>query len=356
MATIQERRGKDGQISYRVQIRLKGHPSMRRTFPRKTDAKRWAQETEADLRRGRAVPTALARKKTLSDGIARYISEVLPTKPKSQKKQTAQLGWWRDHYGHLALSSVTPNVLSAARERLLSEPTPRGPRRSPATVMRYIAVLSHLFTTAVTEWGWLEANPMSRVRKPKQSQGRVRWLDPDERERLFAACRASRSSALYPVVVLAVSTGMRRGEILALEWPDINLKTGQIVVHETKNDERRSIVATGEALELLRARAKVRRLDTRLVFPGGTRPDGTIPPADIRTAWDHAAARAELHDFTFHDLRHTAASYLAMSGATLAEIAAVLGHKSEPDPGKPNHSKSLSTTSHPPIRPQQTGP
>lgn len=143
-----------------------------------------------------------------------------------------------------------------------------------------------------------------------------------ERDGLLRACKASREARLYPLVVVAVSTGARQGELLGLRWRDVDLARGLAVVHETKNQERRTLPLAGVALQVLKDLARVRRLDTDLVF-ANRRGQAVFP----RAAWEAALRRAGIEDFRFHDLRHTAASYLAMSGATLTEIAAVLGHK-----------------------------
>jgi integrase len=125
------------------------------------------------------------------------------------------------------------------------------------------------------------------------------------------------------VVVLALSTGARKNELLALKWQDVSLQRGMITLHETKNGERRALPLQGYAHQLISDHAKVRRLDCDYVFPSEKKKQ----PIDIRTAWENTVERAELEDFRFHDLRHSAASYLAMNGASLAEIAEVLGHK-----------------------------
>jgi integrase len=123
--------------------------------------------------------------------------------------------------------------------------------------------------------------------------------------------------------VLALSTGARRGELLGLTWKDVDFERKVIVLHATKNDERRATPMVAHALAEMRKLSKVRRIDTQMVFPGrrGDR------PTEIDQAWRIALKRAQINDFRFHDLRHSAASYLAMSGASLAEIAEVLGHK-----------------------------
>ncbi|MEM6531686.1 MAG: site-specific integrase [Myxococcota bacterium] len=323
MAYIQERVTKAGKKHYRVQVRLKGKPTQSATFARKTDARRWAQQTEAAIREGRHFKTAESKRRTLGDLVDRYIEQVLPQKPKSEAKQRAQLLWWKQKIGDFSLADLTPSLLVQCRDRLRTEKTARGRTRAAATVVRYMAALSHAFSIAVREWEWLEVNPMSRVSRPKEPRGRVRFLDDVERERLLTSCRDSDDRNLYPAVVLALATGMRRGEILNLKWSDVDLDVGRIILHETKNDERRQVPLTGHALVTLSQHASVRRLDCDFVFPAAS----TSEPARIRSAWARAVSIAQLDDFRFHDLRHSAASYLAMNGATLAEIAEVLGHK-----------------------------
>ncbi len=324
MASIRKRTKKDGSTSFRVDVRLKGFPPQRATFSRLTDAKRWAQNTESAIREGRHFKTAEAKRHTLADLVDRYIENVLPTKPKQQNAQTSQLNWWKAQLGDYVLADVTAALIAEKRDQLLKTPTSRGPTTGPATVNRYLAALSHAFTIAVKEWGWVEDSPLRKVRKPTEPKGRVRFLSDDERARLLKACKRSDSQILYLVVVLALSTGMRRMEIMGMRWKDIDFQRACVTLHETKNGEVRVIPLTGHAMELLQEFAKVRRLDTDLLFPGKAKKH---VPIDLRTPWETALKRAEIDDFKFHDLRHSAASYLAMNGASLAEIAEVLGHK-----------------------------
>ncbi|MBF0213600.1 MAG: site-specific integrase [Magnetococcales bacterium] len=324
MASIQERINQDGSVSYRVQVRLKGHPVQRATFARKTDAKKWASQTESAIQQGRHFQTSESKKHTLGDMIDRYLSDVMPSKPKSARDQTRQLNWWKNELGIRPLADCTPALLAEYRDRL-AKGEPQGTPRTPATINRYLAALSHVFTIAVKEWAWVESNPLSKVRKPSEPRGRVRFLSDDERERLLAACRESPNPYLYAVVVLGLSTGMRAGEIMGLTWDVVDLDQGRIILHDTKNMERRLVPLMGHALAVLKEFAKVRRIDTPLLFPSkGPRHD---VPMLMRAPWMDALTKAEITDFHFHDLRHSCASYLAMNHASLAEIAEVLGHK-----------------------------
>ncbi|MGZ8927862.1 MAG: tyrosine-type recombinase/integrase [Methylobacter sp.] len=324
MATIEKRTTDSGETSYRVKVRLKGYPAQSATFQRLTDAKKWAQHTEAAIREGRHFKTAEAKKHTFADMVDRYIKDVLPTKPKQALRQQMQLEWWKEKIGAYLLSDITPALIVKFRDELASGITYRGTQRSPATVVRYMAALSHAFTIAVNEWQWIEDSPVRKVKKPKEPRGRVRFLDDGERQRLLKACKESKNDWLYLCVILALSTGMRQGELMGLKWQDVNLKDGFIILHETKNGDRRRVPLAGHGLELLQEHAKVRRLDTVLLFPGKRHKN---KPIDLRDTFEYAVKRAEITNFHWHDLRHCTASYLAMNGASLAEIAEVLGHK-----------------------------
>ncbi|GAA4400272.1 tyrosine-type recombinase/integrase [Quisquiliibacterium transsilvanicum] len=323
MATIEKRRAGDGICTYRARVRLKGHPSATATFVRLTDAKRWAQSTEASIRDGRYFKTAEAKRHTVAELIDRYEREVLACEPKNAKNTRRNLRWWGARIGPLTLADVTPAVIVECRSALLATSTRRKRPMSPATVARYMAALSHALTIAVREWQWLDDSPMRKVSKPREPRGRERFLSEDERQRLLNACKVSSQQWLYAVVVLAISTGMRRGEILTLRWPQVDLKAGRILLHQTKNGSSRAVPLSGVALALIADLAKVRRIDSDLLFFG----DDVSKPFALDNHWRRALEVAKVHDFKFHDLRHTAASYLAMNGASTIEIAAVLGHK-----------------------------
>jgi integrase len=318
MATIIRRPGKNGQASYRAQVRRKGAPPLSATFTKLSDARKWVQVTEAAIFEGRYFKTTEAKRHTLADLIERYTHDILPDKRDSTlRDQERQLRWWCSRLGHYALADITPALIAEYRDKLT-----RG-NRANATVNRYLSILSHAFTIAARERQWCEDNPVRRVTKPKEPRGRVRYLSDEERERLLVACQTSRNPYLHTVVVLALATGARRGELLTLHWPDVDLKRGTLTFHETKNGERRAVPLTGQALTLMQQHAKVRRLNTTLVFPDAT----GRRPLKMRDAFENAVNRAGIADFRFHDLRHSAASYLAMNGASLLEIAEVLGHK-----------------------------
>ena len=327
MATISKRTVKSGKTSYQAKIRLKGHPTYSASFTRLTDAKLWATKTEAAVRAESYSLTNEARKHTLGELIDRYIETVLPAK-KTAKDQLRQLAHWKSKLGHLRLSAVSPSVISSERDSLKKEITKRGGPRSNATIARYMASLSHVFTVGIREWNWIADNPFSKVSKPKIADGRNRFLDEYERERLLKVCLESNHPFLYTAVVVSLSTGARRGEIMGLQWKDVDLKKGKIMLYDTKNGDIRPLPLRGLALDLMRELFKNQTLGTDWVFPGRpNRKSGEIRPIDLRAPWLKALDKAEIQDFRWHDLRHSAASYLAMNGASLNEIAAILGHR-----------------------------
>jgi integrase len=221
MATIETRHVRD-PISgktvprYRVKVRIKGAAPVTKTFRRKTDAVQWAEHIQSEMRLGRYDPTPAGRKHTVAEAIERYEREVLPRKPRTAPFQKRQLKWWKKELGHRLLAEVTASVLSSARAKLLAEPSNNNRSRGGATANRYTAVMSHLLSVAVREWEWLNENPAGRLSKLREPPGRQRFLNHEEARALLEACRASAQPDLYGVVLIAMSTGMRRNEILWL--------------------------------------------------------------------------------------------------------------------------------------------
>jgi len=333
MASIEKRTTDEGKVTYRVKVRLKGHPTETTTFSRLTDAKKWAQQTEVAIREGRHFKTSEAKKYILENAIDRYFKEVLSHKKSNTVNQEHYLNWWKSELGCYRLFDLTPSMIVKHRNALVGTKNKYGREIGATTANRYTQALGHLFTVAMNEWEWIDSNPVQKISKYKESRGRVRFLSDDERNTLLDACKQSDNDHLYLVVVLALSTGARKMEILGLEWKDVDFDRQLIVLNETKNDERRVLPLQGFAYKLmLEQRNKIPK-NCNYVFPSKkvkkdqNTNELTYQPIDIRTAWENALKKAGIKDFRFHDLRHSAASYLAMNGASLAEIAEVLGHK-----------------------------
>lgn len=323
MPTIEKRPTRQGDIAYRAKVRVKSHHTVTATFSRQDDAERWAYNTETSIRDGRFSPAIAAPNRVVGELIDRYITDVLPTKPRNARSQKSQLLWWKNKIGSVPLSQLRSSTITDCRDELLERKTPRGTRTSNATVVRYLAVLSHVFSIAEKDWNWIEHNPVRKVRKPKEARGRVRVLSPEELAALSSACLGSRSPFLYTIFVLAVSTGMRLGEIRSLRRKHVDLERSRVVLEDTKNGERRSVPLTGLALKLVAQRLQDVTESETLIFAK----DGASKPTEIKKAWSTALRKAGVTNFRFHDTRHCAASYLLESGASIAQLAEILGHK-----------------------------
>lgn len=258
---------------------------------------------------------------TVDELLSRYEHDVLPLRaPATQKQQRSVFQVIRHDLGHVALHDLTPALLRQWRDDLLL----RYPGET-GTARRYLMCFSGPLTAAVREYEVLSENPLRKVRMPAANRGRVRFLSDSEREKLLIACQQSRNPSLYPLVLLALTTGARKEELRQLCWRQIDLERGLIQLEHTKNHERRTLLVTGRALQVLRGWRLQDRAPDRVLFP--SRNERLTVATSMWRAFEGAVRRAGLQDFRFHDLRHTAASYLAMSGASLLDIAEILGHK-----------------------------
>ena len=324
---VRKRQGKDGRNRYQMIVEVwKGGKKFykAKTFATEKEAKSWGNKMRYEIETGHITKETLKNRK-LSDAIEKYTIDVLPQKPKNARNVEQHLRWWNKQLGHLQLTEVTPGLVAECRDKLLKEPTQHNKTRAPATVVRYICSLSSVFETAIKEWHWIEKNPVRNIRKPTVSNARIRFLTKDECEKLLKCCKESRNPYLYPIVVLALSTGMRRGEILNLRYQDLDFNNKLITLRKTKNGSIGYVPMVANSFKILKTifdSEKVIDLEHHL-FPGLN----LNRYLDIRTAWLFALKRAGIEGFTFHSLRHSCASFLAMSGATSREIAQILNQK-----------------------------
>lgn len=319
MATFEKREGIRSN-TWRVRVRRLDGPWLTKSFKKKIDAEAWARSIESKLDNGESVPTSEARKRTLGDAIDRYLTVTLPRAKhrKSADEQTRLLTWWKENLGERTLVTLTPSAVAAARDTLAAR-TVRGHAVSGSTVNRYLTALSAVLRVTAKEYGWIAKNPVPSVSRLEDSKGRERFLSDTERSRLLAECDASPFAALGPFVRVALATGARRGELLQLQWVGVDLDRRTVRFLDTKNGESRTVPLARTAVEDLRSwRVKSGRVAGH-VFGYDT--------DQFEKPWRAARAAAGVENLRFHDLRHSAASYLAMSGASLMDIAAILGHK-----------------------------
>lgn len=234
---------------------------------------------------------------------------------KSAKVKGYIIGQLQAIFGSLPLRRFNPFIIEQLQSDLMS----KGLRNSSCN--KVLNVLKHMFTKAV-EWDMVEEEVLKRIRKVKllkDDSKRLRYLSIEEIQSLLKAC----DDHLRPIVITALNTGMRKGEILSLKWENIDLKHGFILLDKTKNDERREIPINSTLKAVLQSLQ--RRLDTPYVFYD---PKTGKPYRDIKRSFNTALRKAGIRDFHFHDLRHTFASHLVMSGVDLTTVSKLLGHKS----------------------------
>ena len=308
MASFEKRSG-----NWRAIVQREHHGRMTRTFDTKAEAEAWATIVESEIARGVFVSRTEAEATTLAEALMRYAREITPTKKPSTAKRE------RDRIAVLAALPLARQSLAAIRgadiATFIRERQKQG--LGPSAVRADLSILSHLFTVAVSAWG-LESlsNPVKRTRgqRPKLPQGRNRRLVGDEQARLLAA--ADDHPPLSPLIVWAIETGMRRGEIAAMRWEHLDRKARVLLIPETKNGTPRRVPLSAAAAAVLDALP--RRWDGRV---WGVQPDF------MTRSFQQACTTANISDMTFHDLRHEATSRFFEKGLNPMQVAAITGHK-----------------------------
>lgn len=323
MATIRSRNGR-----YTALVRKSGHPSLSKTFSSKRKAEQWASGMESRIGEGESFET---NKYTLADAIDRYKED--PDRSLGSY-QLNMLDWWKNtatnrkgmYLGKKQLSSLRRADFIEARDELRKLKGRQGALITPATVNRRMSAVSAVLTEA-QQWDWITEN-IARVRRLEGENERDRLLTPVEQKRLLKAAKAVDEPHMYAFIVCAMLSGARAGELVGLRWKDVDLEKGMLRLLNTKNGSNRPAPLRGHGLDLLqeiRAEQKVTDLlGDDFVFKNKT----GHSPFYYNKAWVVVREKARLDDFRFHDLRHLAASHLAMAGATQRELMEVLGHTS----------------------------
>jgi integrase len=248
--------------------------------------------------------------------------------------------YWKGRIGNLTIGQIDDDVIRDELDHLATRPAlsfhgrdahgnaihkTRGKALSGSTLNRYRAALSAILTWAqkkgITPKNYV--HPCTAVPLQEEGKPRLRYLTSEEITRLLDACRNSRWAALWLIVRMALSTGARRGELLSLTWESIDLERGTASLAETKNGDRRTLILLPDVVEELKT-FKPKNGNTGLVFASSKNPRR---PMQFEKVWQEALAEAKIKGFVFHGLRHTAASHLAMAGASLTEVGDLLGHR-----------------------------
>jgi len=312
--------------SWKALIRRKGWPAVIKTFRIRRDAEDWARTTEDEIIRGIYVPRNDSEKLTISNALDRYRKDVSPTKQAStRQREKSRIKQLKDSLGNYSLASLNAETIAKFRDKRIAD------GKSNNTVRLELALLSHLYTTAIREWGLgIPFNPVTNVRKPSPGKGRDRRLDAEEEVRLLTACDEHSNPFLAWMVRLALYTAMRHGEIANLTASQVNLSKQTLFLSDTKNDTARTVPLTDKAFETIKEVLDfpIRPGDTDLLFYGNPGRDGKRRPYQSGRVWDDALVRAGITNLRFHDLRHEATSRFVEAGLSDQQVSAITGHKS----------------------------
>jgi len=295
-----------------VQVRRKGYAPLYKTFSTKTAAQAWAREQELKAdRQDPAVDRKALQSLTLGDLIERYLDEVTPGK-RSADTERLRLRKVRQHpIAQLALGHLEPSHIAGYRDDRLRTV-------KPGTIRRELSLIRNVLDVAERDWGVrLVRNPVALVSKPKANDARDRRLREGEMERLSDALQSTRNPFIRHILLLAIETGLRRSELLSLQWRHIDLASRTAHIPWSKTGKPRTIPLTESAVSIfseLRSAAKSER-----VFP--------ISANAFRHAWERLRVRAGLNDLRFHDLRHEAISRFCELGLSIPEVAVISGHR-----------------------------
>ncbi|MDR6632301.1 integrase [Phyllobacterium sp. 1468] len=307
MATIRRLRGR-----WQGQVRRKGMQPRAKSFDSKGEAEKWARSLEAELDRCGSMPdTRLAEQMTVHALLTRYRMEITPPKRSAQTESIRIGAMLRREICYRTLAILSPTDIAVYRDERLKVV-------ASSTVLKELNVLGHAIDIARKEWGvHLPQNPCRMIRRPAPPRPRDRRLEAGEEQKLLDAADTGRNPYMRSLIILALETAMRQGELLSLSWADVDLERRIAHLDMTKNGESRDVPLSKRAIETLQRLADESTAD--LVLP--------ISKSSAGQAWGHLRGRAGSRNLHFHDLRHEAVTRLLERGFNVIETATISGHK-----------------------------
>lgn len=318
--------------TWKALVRKTGWPANAKTFRTKRDAEDWARRTEDEMVRGVYIQRSGSERMTLAMALKRYLAEISPTKkPTTQRAEATKAQQLISHLGKYSMAALSAEIIANYRDMRLASITNRGKPTSNNTVRLELALLSHLYTVAIQEWGLgLSFNPVLNIRKPSPGEGRDRRLSAEEERRLLAAVNAHSNPMLGWIVRIALETGMRSSEITSLGRHQVDLKRRVVRLSDTKNDSARTVPLSRLATDTFQLAMSnpIRPIDCDLVFFGEPGKEGKRSAYAFTKTWGKLKTKLGMPDLRFHDLRHEAVSRLVEGGLSDQEVSAISGHKS----------------------------
>nr|WP_153367084.1 site-specific integrase [Agrobacterium rosae] len=285
-----------------------------KSFDTKIEAEKWARDLEAQVDRFGAAPdTKTLESTTLGQLLERYQREVSPLK-RGSVQEIQRLDVLRRHdLAYRTLIGLSQQDIASFRDERLE-------LVAPSTTVRELAILSHVLEVAMRDWGLpLAKNVVKLVRRPVIRNERSRRLTGNEEQRLLDACDAGKTPFLRTLLIVAIETGMRRGELLGLKWTDFSHNRRVLSLALTKNGSGRDVPLSQRAFDALIAWRQHPDVDQSTIFP--------MRAGTLEQAWRRLLTRGGVTALRFHDLRHEGVSRLFERGLNVIEVSAVSGHK-----------------------------
>lgn len=309
MATIRKLRGR-----WQAQVRRRGMKPRCKSFDTKLEAEKWARELEAQVDRFGAAPdTKILESTTLGQLLERYQREVSPLK-RGAVQEIQRIDVLRRHeLSYRTMIGLSQQDIASFRDERLQSV-------APSTTVRELAIISHVLEVAIRDWGLpLSKNVVKLVRRPVIRNERSRRLTGDEEELLLAGCDAGQIPHLRTLLIVAIETGMRRGELLGLTWSDFSHNRRVITLALTKNGSGRDVPLSQRAFDVLMEWKSRAEVDQSTIFP--------MSPGALEQAWRRLLTRSGVKALRFHDLRHEGVSRLFERGLNVIEVSSISGHK-----------------------------
>lgn len=306
---IQERHNADGTVTFRAQVRLRGHPPITKSFSRRTDAKAWVEKTKTQIRNGELLSNE-ADRTTLGEALDRYLREVTPKK-KDAARETNRIKVWQRHaLAARYLSKLRGSDFAEYRDSRLKD------GKAGNTIQLELKLISAIYKTASREWK-MEGlrNPIKNVTMPGASNARDRRVSADEQKRLMEELK--KTPYMAELAELAIESAMRQGELLSLTWADIDKEKRIAHLRDTKNSEPRDVPLSSRALAIIEALPRPIKDDSPL-FP--------LSQDFVIRTFRAACTAAKIENLKFHDLRHEATSRIC-DRLPMHEAMRITGHK-----------------------------
>lgn len=317
MASITQRSG-----SYRVRIFRKNDKPISKSFSSELEATQWLKKTQAQLELG-LYQEEVKNQVNLKVGFSEAVEKYIPAHSVHKGNHKTEAGILRilaSRWEGQSLSTISKQDIVLLKDDLLAK------GRAASTVNHYLNALSQLYQIAINEWGLKVTNPITGIKRMSEPQGRMKRLSKEAETALLACCKELNLGYLADIIVVALETGMRCGEILSMRWEDVDFNNRRVLLRRTKNGDSRQVPLTS------RAKTTLEQLSSRdteeLIFPycrWAIRRN--FRRAVGHSAKAHKGVQNPFIDLRFHDLRHEALSRLSDKGLNVMEIAHISGHK-----------------------------